>query len=151
MDLKNIIVLVMVLSNLTVVAQCRYPDATSANWKPMWLTDKMPRNGARYYYDKGYGVGETYETALASAISNIGKKRELATGQRVSFVAESAAEGNQSITVKARIKHEYWERCHDAAQRRALYHVHILCVVANHPKHDVSRVRTSRKFLRPAN
>jgi len=145
----TIVFVVWFLQCHTILAQCAYPDSRSAQWKPVWLTTQQPPSGKHHYYDKGYGTGETYEAALDHAIANISKKRELATGQIVTFVTGTAVAGNSQITVKARIEHEYWERCHDAVQRKQLYHVNILCVVANNPRDDISGVKTNKKYLKP--
>ena len=109
----------------------------------------MPSSGRQHYYDKGYGTGETYEAALENAIANISRKRELATGQIVIFgAANPTVSSSGQITVKARIEHEYWERCHDAVQGKVLFHVNILCVVASHPNNDIGSVKTNKKFLK---
>ena len=130
-------------------AQCAYPDARSIQWKPMWLTTtELPRNGKCYYYDTGYGIGESYESALAAAMFHISTKREWATGQTVNFINGKTVAANSDIVVKARIEHEYWERCHDAVQGKQIYHVNILCIVAKHPDYDISRVRTNRKYFK---
>lgn len=141
--------IILLLCSIATNAQCAYPDARSAAWKPKWLTTMdLPPNGDFYYYDIGYGEGESYENAFDNAIANVSKKRLFATGQRVAFDIAEAAK-NESITVKARIEQEYWERCFDPVQRKRLYYLTFLCIVASNPSYDISRVKTDKKYLTP--
>lgn len=115
----------------------------------MWLTAELPPSGKNYYYDTGFGLGESYEKALDNAIINIGKKRDLATGQIIRFDSLHNTIGNGQLTVKARIEQDYWECCFDAVQHKKLYYVHILCIIATNPSFDISSIRTDKKYLSP--
>jgi hypothetical protein len=131
-----------------VYSQCDYPVSVSAQGKPIWLKTELPPSGNFYYYDKGYGIGKTYEEALDNAIVNIGKKRNLATGQMISFDTNNTAVYG-TLTVKARIEHEYWEYCLDPDSHNYLYYLHILCVIVNNPSKSIDEVKTDKKFLKP--
>lgn len=147
--MKYFLFVILLFCGIAVKAQCAYPDAKSTAQKPMWLTKELPPKGSYYYYDTGYGVGETYEKAFDKAIVNIGKKRKLATGQNISFDSLQNTAISEPLTVKARIEQDYWECCTDAVMHKKLYYVKILCVVANNPSNSISKVKTDKKYLRP--
>jgi hypothetical protein len=142
-------ILIFTFGSIAANAQCTYPVSKSAAKKPLWLTVELPPNGDYYYYDIGYGTSENYEEALEKAITNISKKRNLATGQTIALDIAQAAAVTEQLTVKARIEHHYWEYCLDPMLRKYVYYVNILCVVANNPSFDISRVVTNKKYLKP--
>jgi hypothetical protein len=127
-------------------AQCDYPESKSAEEKPFWLVVELPPNGDYYYYDIGYGTGENYEDAIDKAISNICKKQNLATGQTI--ILDSLTTLITPLTVKARIEHQYWECCFDPVKHKDVYYMNILCIVANNPSYDISKVQTDKKYFK---
>jgi hypothetical protein len=141
-------ILIFTFCSIAVNAQGAYPTSRSAARKPLWLTVELPPNGDYYYYDIGYGTSETYEKALDNAIADIGKKRNLATGQTVVLDTAQITVVNVPLTVKARVEHYYWEYCLDPVQRKYFYYVSILCVVATNPSYDISKVKTNKQYLK---
>jgi hypothetical protein len=145
--LKWIVIFAMLLlPNFWATAQCAHPSERSPKGMPVWLTTEQPRSTKRYYYDIGHGTGETLEIARNNAIVHLGKKRELATGHTINITTGVAS--NPDLTVRARIIDEYWERCHDPTAGRFLFHVYILCAVANHPNDNLNSIRTPKRFLK---
>jgi hypothetical protein len=147
--MKQFLILFFVVCSVQARAQCDYPRAKSAPAKPVWLAVELPPRTDRYYYDIGYGTGESYEKAMEKAIANIGKKRLLATGQQMSFDTVPVAKDRAPLTVKAHPEHEYWECCLDPVQRKYVYYLHLLCVVATNPSDDINTVITDKKYLQP--
>lgn len=122
---------------MTVYGQDSYSSRTSSEKKPDWLVKKMPKSKKKYYFDKGFGKGTTYEAAFENAMAQIKMKRSLATGQITEISSSditSIKKTDDILTVKALVMDEYWEVVLDPDLKENVYCLYLLCKIPRNSK-----------------
>lgn len=100
----------------------------------------FPRKNANSYFEVVSGEGNTYAEAYEAAVRRVQTNRSIATGDYVEVIDGKVASTTNSLTVKARVEDQYWERV------GSVWRVHLLCQVAMHPDSQLQYVRITDSY-----